>query len=133
MNAIDIGWSYPGSRYKNKIIREGSSVTQTENMKSFRSDSGSCVITDLNTFEDIQCTFKQRYEQMAGPLVLLSDDYFLVPLCISPFKDSLRNGLFGKNWTVCYRVFDIKKNKTVFDGIGTETDIMRLVDAVLID
>ncbi len=132
-NAIDIGWSYPCSRYKNKIIREGSSVTQTENMKYFRSDSKSCVITDLNTFEDIQCTFKQRYERMAGPLVLLSDDYFLVPLCISPFKDSLRNGLFGKNWTVCYRVFDIKKNKTVFNGIGTETDIMRLADAVLIN
>lgn len=102
-------------------------------MKSFRSDSGSCVITDLTTFSDIQCTFKQRYERMSGPLVLLSDDYFLVPLCISPFKDSLRNGLFGKNWTVCYAVFDIKKNKTVFNGIGTETDTMRLVDAVLIN
>ncbi len=70
---------------------------------------------------------------MAGPLILLSDDYFLVPLCISPFKDSLRNGLFGSNWTVCYTVFDIKNNKSVFNGIKTETKIMKLLDAVLID
>ena len=131
-NEIDIGWSYPHSRHKNKIIRPGASVTTTENMKSFRSDSKSCVITDLNTFEDIQCTFKQRYKRVAGPLVLLSDDYFLVPFCISSFRDSLRNGLFGHNWTVCYTVFDIKKNKPVFNGIRTETDIMHLVDAKII-
>lgn len=128
-NEIDIGWSTP-SRYKNKIIREGSTVTLSENMKSFNRDGSSCVITDLNTFEEVQCTFKKRYERMAGCLILLSDDYFLVPFCVSPIKDSWRNGLFGINWTVCYSVFDIKKNKPVFNGITTETDSMRLVDAV---
>jgi hypothetical protein len=128
-NEIDIGFSTP-SRYKNKIITEGSTVTQNENMKSFTSNGKSCVITDLTTFEEIKCTFKKRYERMAGPLILLSDDYFLVPLCVSPIKDSLQNGLFGNNWTVCYSVFDIGKNKPVFNGITTETDLMRLVDAV---
>ena len=129
-NKIDIGWSYP-SRYKNKIIREGSVVTLFKNMKSYRSNGKSCIITDLFTFEEVQCNFKKRYERMAGNLILLSENHFLAPLCISPFKDSIRNGLFGSNWTVCYTVFDIKHNKPVFNGITTETKIMRLVDCVL--
>jgi len=63
----------------------------------------------------------------------LSEDYFLVPLCIQPFKDSWNNGLFGYNWTVCYTVFDIKKNKEVFKGLVSETYKMRIVDALLIN
>lgn len=130
-NKIDIGLA-SASFYKNKIIREGSSVKQAENMKSFRSNGKSCVITDLTTFNEIQCTFKKRYERMAGKLILLSENYFLVPLCISIFKDSLRNGFFGADWTVCYSVFDIKNNTVVYKGITTKTNIMRIVDAVLI-
>ena len=88
---------------------------------------------DLISFKEIQCTFKKRYERMAGPLILLSDDYFLVPLCISPIRDSWNNGLFGNNWTVCYTVFDIKKNRAVFNGIVSETNKMHIVDAMLIN
>jgi hypothetical protein len=128
-NKIDIGWS-THSRYKNKIISEGSTVTLSEKMKTFNRNGRNCIIKDLNTFEEVQCTFKKRYERMAGELILLSDDYFLVPLCVSPIKDSWRNGLFGNNWTVCYSVFDIQNNKPVYNGITTETDVMRLVDAV---
>ena len=128
---INIGWAKP-NRYKNKIIREGAIVKQSKNMMSYSHNGKSCVITDLDTFEEVQCTFKKRYTRMAGPLVLLSDDYFLVPLCITPFRDSIRNGLFYSNWTVCYSVFDIKKNKVVFKGLKTETRIMTLIDAKLL-
>ena len=130
---IDLGWSHPNSRFKNKIIREGSSVTQSEKIRYWESNGRSCVIFDLISFEEIQCTFKKRYERMAGPLILLSDDYFLVPLCIRPIRDSWNNGLFGNNWTVCYTVFDIKKNRAVFNGIVSETNKMHIVDAMLIN
>ena len=100
--------------------------------KYYKSESNCCVIFDITTFEEVQCSFKKRYERMAGPLILLSDDYFLVPLCITPLKDSWNNGLFGNNWTVCFTVFDIKNNKSIFNGIKTETKIMHLLDAVLI-
>lgn len=127
---IDTSWT-TSSLNNDKIIREGSIVTLSENMRTFKRNGKSCVITDMNTLEKVQCTFKKRYERMAGPLIMLSDDYFLVPLCVSPIKDSWRNGLFGNNWTVCYSVFDIKQNKPIFKGITTETSLMRLVDAVI--
>ncbi len=130
-NEIQLGWSYPGARYKNKIIRESSTVVKSGDVTSWKRDGKSCVIFDLDTFEEVACTFKQRYEPMAGPLILLSDDYFLVPLCVSPIRDSFRNGLFGYSWTVCYTIFDIKNNKSIFKGIKTETKTMKLVDAVL--
>lgn len=131
-NEIDLGWSWPSGRYKNKLIRQGASVSRTDFTKYYKSESNCCVIFDITTFEEVQCSFKKRYERMAGPLILLSDDYFLVPLCITPLKDSWNNGLFGNNWTVCFTVFDIKNNKSIFNGIKTETKIMHLLDAVLI-
>ena len=133
INKNQLGWSYPGAKYNNKIIREGAAVIKVGNISYWERDANSCVIFDLMTSEEITCSFKQRYQAMAGHMILLSDDYFLVPLCISPIKDSIRNGLFGYNWTVCYKVFDIKNNKTIFDGITTQTYTMSLVDAVLSD
>ncbi len=130
---VQWGWSYPGARHNNKIIRESISVSKSGNTESRERDDKSCVIFDLTTSQEIKCSFKQRYEPMAGPLILLSDDHFLVPLCISPTKDSFSNGLFGNNWTVCFTVFDIQNNKAVFNGIKTETKIMHLVDAVIIN
>ena len=131
-NEINLGWTSAGGRYNNKLIREGSKVERYGNMEYWARDEKSCVILDMVTFKETKCTFKKRYEAMGGPLILLSEDYFLVPLCIQPVRDSLRNGLFGCNWTVCYTVFDINKNKTIFNGIVSETSEMRIIDALML-
>ena len=130
---INLGWTSAGGRYNDKLIREGAKVKKYGNMEYWERDQKSCIVFDMVTFEETKCIFKKRYEAMGGPLILLSEDYFLVPLCIQPFKDSWNNGLFGYNWTVCYTVFDIKKNKEVFKGLISETYKMRIVDALLIN
>ena len=130
---INLGWTSAGGRYNNKLIREGSKVEKYGNMEYWERDEKSCVILDMITFEETKCTFKKRYEAQGGPLILLSEDYFIVPLCIQPIKDSWQNGLFGYDWTVCYTVFDIKKNKAIFNGIVSKTSQMRIVDALLIN
>ena len=129
---MELGWSSAGGRYNNKIIREGSKVQKTGNTKYWERDEKSCIIFDIKTQKETKCTFDKRYEAIAGPLILLSEDYFLVPLCNHPFRDSVRNGLFGNNWSVCFTVYDIKNNKPVFEGFETETKIMKLIDAMLL-
>ena len=128
---INLGWTSAGGRYNNKLIREGSKAEKYGNMEYWERDKKNCVIFDMVTFEETRCTFKKSYEAQGGPLILLSEDYFLVPLCIHPFIDSWCNGLFGSNWTVCYTVFDIRKNKTVYNGIVSETSRMEIVDAMM--
>lgn len=128
---IPAGW-FKAGRYGNKVIREGSKVVKNDDFTYYEADGKSCVITDLDTLKDMKYKFSKRYERQAGPLILLSDEYFLVPLCITPIKDTFRNGLFMSNWTVCYSVFDTVKNKVVFNGLETETKIMSIIDARLI-
>ena len=105
--------------------------TDGKNLKSYAFDfSESCTITDLKTLEKTKCKFKKRCE--GGTLILLSDDYILVPFRIKPFSDSIRNGLFKSIWTVQYTVFDIRKNKSVFGGHITRTNEKYILDAVLL-
>ena len=86
-----------------------------------------------NTLEEVHCDFKKRYEGQGGRLILLSDNYLLVPLAIKPFRDSIKNGLFLSIWTVCYTVFDISKNRRVFAGLVTRTNELKIIDAILMD
>ena len=128
-NEMNIGWSSQ-SRFGNKIVREGSSVASGDGVMSWSTDGKSCVITDLDTLKETTCTFKKRYQRQGGKIVLLSDNYLLVPFESQPFRDSIRNGLFGSTWTVRYTVFDIEKNKAVFDGLEKRGGNY-FVDAVL--
>ncbi len=120
---------------------EGRMYTWLENpfsdgrkIKSYAFDfSDFCTIMDLETLEKRKCSFKKRCEGQGGPLVLLSEDYILVPLAIRPFIDSIRNGLFKSIWTVQYTVFDIKKNKAVFGGHISRTNEKYILDAILLD
>ena len=107
--------------------------TDGKKLKSYAFDfSEFCTITDLKTLEKTKIKFKKRHEGQGGPIVLLSDDYILVPLAIKPFSDSIKNGLFKSIWTVQYTVFDIKKNKSVFGGHITRTNEKYILDAVLL-
>ena len=91
------------------------------------------IITDLNTLAETKCKFKKYFEGQGGRLILLSDNYLLVPFKKTPFRDSLRNGLFGFTWTIQYTVFDIAKNKAVFGDFVSRTDELRIVDAILLN
>ena len=117
-------------------------ITDGKSMKLYRDEysarnlafsKDSCTIMDLDTLEEVHCDFKKRYEGQGGRLILLSDNYLLVPLAIKPFRDSIKNGLFLSIWTVCYTVFDISKNRRVFAGLVTRTNELEIIDAILMD
>ncbi len=50
-NEADFGWSIPGGRYKNKLIRECASVSQTGSARQYKSKG--CVIFDIITLGEV--------------------------------------------------------------------------------
>ena len=118
----------------NYEVRSEYAVTDGKNIKLciFSAMDDDLIIKNINTLKEVQCRFKKRHEGQAGSIVLLSDDYILVPFATKPFTDSINNGLFGSVWTVCFTVFDLSKNKSVYEGFETRTNKLHLLDAILL-
>jgi len=101
VNKIQLGWSYPGARYNNKIIREGSKVVKTGNVTYWERDEKSCVIFDLtnNVLKDsLLPLVHSKYHKFSVNLGLLASkrDYLYIDKWLKNNIEELRSSVLGK-------------------------------------
>ncbi len=96
----------------------------------FKKTDNERLIINPDTSEKI-ILYTQKNISLYYTCTMISENYLIVPLIIRTIKDDSKDTVSNLVHVVQFKVFDLRTNKPVSDGIELQSDQKALIDAIL--